>query len=73
MTAGTEWQVGSDTRVILHPQDEWGPVRLFLADASYSLTLVPPTDREKRAEFAAFLVDLAEAARELAAICQERV
>ncbi|ALG07448.1 hypothetical protein [Kibdelosporangium phytohabitans] len=69
MTTGTEWQVGSDTRVIVHPQDECDPPRLFMADASNSLTLVPPTDREKVAEFTAFLADLADAAHELAVMC----
>ncbi|CAM4207411.1 hypothetical protein KIPE111705_45110 [Kibdelosporangium persicum] len=70
MTTGTQWQIGADTRVIVHPQDECDAARLFMADASYSVTLMPPTDPETYPQFTKFLEDLAEAASELAAVYQ---
>jgi hypothetical protein len=70
MSTGTEWKVGPDSRVIYHPQDEDDPPRLFMADASYSVLLMPPSDRSRYPEFARFLGDLAEAARELASDCE---
>ncbi|SMD27233.1 hypothetical protein [Kibdelosporangium aridum] len=70
MNVSTHWQVGSQSRVIVQPKDEWDPPRLFMADASSSVTLVPPADREQHPEFVQFLKELTEAARELGAMCQ---
>nr|WP_042194425.1 hypothetical protein [Kibdelosporangium sp. MJ126-NF4]CEL21313.1 hypothetical protein [Kibdelosporangium sp. MJ126-NF4]CTQ96120.1 hypothetical protein [Kibdelosporangium sp. MJ126-NF4] len=70
MTVQTEWKVSSGTRVIVHPGDEWDPPRLFVADATYSVTLLPPNGAERCQEFVRFLEDLADGARELATVCQ---
>jgi hypothetical protein len=70
MRIQTQWQVGPDSRVIVHPRDEFDPPRLFMADATTSVALVVPSDRARHPEFVQFLSDLAEAARELASECE---
>jgi hypothetical protein len=71
-TSQTSWKVGPHSRVIFHPHDEEDPPRVFMADVSTSVTLMPPSDRDRYPEFARFLEELAEAAHDLALECQPR-